>query len=268
MTLELKAGQATDDRRLDRVPQFDPGSRDYNARVRLYRETGSERPPYRSYTWANRFVSNQGEEGACVGHGHGGRVVNGPVAADEDLDEDRLNGWCEGLYKEAQQLDEWPGTDYSGSSVLGGAKACKARGYYTEYRWAFSIEDVLLSIMYLGPVVLGISWLEGMDDPRPSGLVRATGAVRGGHCIRARGVRLRAQLPGEIGTLAVVRLTNSWGRGYGVNGDVYLPVEDLEALLGLDGECCVPTEPGQHRVAYTGSSERPATLAEVCSLTR
>jgi hypothetical protein len=137
------------------------------------------------------------------------------------------------------------GNSYEGTSVLAGAKVLAGRGEYTAYHWAFSIEDVLWSIGYLGPVVLGIPWTNGMFRPRPSGLLEVTGSIEGGHAILARGVRLKARLPGEgLDPIEVVRLRNSWGM-WGAGGDCYIRVDDLEQLLKADGDACVPTEPRQ-----------------------
>lgn len=59
----LKGGIITRDRRLDRVPQFDPRSRQYNVRL----VTPLREP--RSYSWFPGDPLDQGGEGECVGFG-------------------------------------------------------------------------------------------------------------------------------------------------------------------------------------------------------
>lgn len=49
-----------------------------------------------------------------------------------------------------------------------------------------------------------------------------------------------SRLPEEPQDLPVVRLRNSWGDAWGVKGDCWIKVEDFEALLKADGDCCVP----------------------------
>lgn len=241
--IQLKGDTLTLDPRLDRVPSFDPRSRAWPVRAVIAEVTGTDRPPLRSFTWQVGPVLNQGREGACVGFAHAARVMSDP-----DRDHDIDDAYARVLYRDAQRVDEWPGEAYEGTSVLAGAKVLTSRQEYESYHWAFSIEDVLWSVGYLGPVVLGINWLEGMFDPRPSGLLEVSGRIAGGHAILARGVRLKARLVGEgLEPLEVVRLRNSWGSGYGVSGDVYLRVEDLERLLKADGDACIPVEPTQHR---------------------
>lgn len=257
MTVLLRGGTVTLDPRLDRVPSFDDRSWAYPVRGLLAAETGSAKPPLRSFTWQVGPVLNQGREGACVGFGHAARVMALP---DRHLDVD--NSFAHTVYKEAQKVDEWPGENYEGTSVLAGAKVLKTRGFYERYHWAFGTEDAVRAIGYLGPVVFGVAWLEGMFDPRPSGLLEVTGRVAGGHCILGRGVRLRAVLPGEgLKPLEVVRWRNSWGSDYGVSGDVYIKLEDLDRLLRMDGDACLPVEPRQRRKDLT----TPAAADEVSS---
>jgi hypothetical protein len=243
----LKGGHLATDPRLGRLPEFDSRSRRYPARALLAEQTGTERPPLRSYSWPMPWETlNQQRTGHCVGFGHGGRIKGTP---DRHAEVD--DPWCHDYYHRCQQLDEWAGEEpaYEGTSVLAGAKTGAERGYYESYHWAFGIDDTALAIGYLGPVVLGVWWFDSMMEPRPSGLLEVGGSVAGGHCILARGVRLRAVLPGESARpLEVVRLRNSWGPGWGpLKGDAYIKLDDLERLLRLDGEACIPVEPGQHR---------------------
>jgi len=239
----LRGGHVTLDPRLGRLPSFDPRSYGYPVRALLAQAVGDAKPALRSFTWQVGPVLDQGNEGACVGFSHSSRVMSDP-----DRDRSIDNAYARTVYREAQRIDEWPGEDYEGTSVLAGAKVLASRGEYESYWWAFGIDDALRSIGYLGPNVLGIYWLESMFRPRPSGLLEVSGRIAGGHAILARGVRLKARLPGEgLEPIEVVRLRNSWNQSWGVNGDAYIRVEDLERLLKADGDCCVPVEPGQRR---------------------
>jgi hypothetical protein len=143
------------------------------------------------------------------------------------------NRYANGVYGEAKEIDEWYGEDYEGTSVLAGAKVLKNRGLISEYRWCFSMEDVLRTISYHGPVVLGINWYEGMFTPDLSGYIRPTGGYAGGHCLLARGVNVRKER---------VLLKNSWGRSWGRWGGCYISFDDLGQLLSESGEACVPTK--------------------------
>lgn len=228
--IELKGGHTTDDPRLDRIPQFDERSRDYPIRGLLTPEL-----PLRSFGWACPTWLDQGQEGACVGFSWTHELAAYPVAV-KGVD----NDFARGIYKEAQKIDEWPGEEYSGTSVLAGAKIVQSKGYMDEYRWAFGIDDALRAIGYGGPVVVGIPWYESMFQPRPSGLVDVSPGGGGGHAILVRGVSLKSRLPGEPQDLPVVRLRNSWSDAWGVKGDCWIKVDDFEALLKADGDCCVP----------------------------
>jgi hypothetical protein len=102
-----------------------------------------------------RVHLDQGQEGACVGFGWAHEAAARPVvrpATEAD---------AEAIYRRAQQLDGFP-DDQDGSSVLAGAKATRERGWLGTYRWAFSLNDVLATVGWLGPVVIGVNWYTGM----------------------------------------------------------------------------------------------------------
>lgn len=204
---------------LDRRVSFDERSRQYPIRELLT----TTRP--RSYTWSVGTWLDQGTEGACVGFAWAHERAARPVARPATETDARA------LYRHAQTLDEWPGENYDGTSVLAGAKASTARGWLTEYRWAFNLNDALAAISRHGPCVLGIDWYTGMFDPDPDGFLHPDGPLAGGHAILAVGVNVNRR---------TVTLHNSWGRGWGVDGKAKLSWDDLGFLLSEQGECCVP----------------------------
>lgn len=231
----LRDGSTTADRRLDRIARFDPKSRDFpiTATIDLTKP--------RTKTWRGGPVTNQGREGACVGHGTTGELTALPVRvkfADPQA-------YAFTAYHDFQHRDPWPGChlgsrcpvaptpdskNYDGTEVLTAMKVLTERGFYSEYRWAFGLDDLILALSHVGPAVLGIPWHEGMYDA-PGGKVKVTGDKVGGHCILARGVSLPRK---------AVLLRNSWGREWGIGGDAWISFADLETLLHDDGEACVP----------------------------
>ncbi len=236
--LLLKGGHTTQDPRLDRVPQPDPRNRQFGVAEVLPR-----RIPKRGRSWACRPRLNQGQEGACVGFGWTHELAAAPV----QLDTIATEPFARSLYREAQRVDEWPGEDYSGTSVLAAAKVLTNWGYLAEYRWCFNIDDLIDTIVAYGPVVMGTDWTPSMFDTRPSGLLEVSGAPAGGHSWLARGVILKPRFKGEPKiTEPVIRAPNSWGASWGKGGEFYIKASDLERLLkGLDrwpGDACVPVQ--------------------------
>lgn len=221
----LKGGVTTTDARLDRLVQFDDRSRAYPIRATL-QKIGKTTP--RSYSWACDVWLDQGNEGACVGFSWAHELAAKPArnAVTPKLAHDAI-------YKAAQKIDEWPGEDYDGTSVLAGAKAVAAMGYMKEYRWAFGLDDLVLAVGHAGPAVLGINWYDAMFNTGVDGYVRVGGAIAGGHAILCFGVNVKAKY---------FRLHNSWGRDWGENGNCKVSFDDMDRLLHEGGEACVPVE--------------------------
>ena len=228
----------TSDPRLDRLPEFDAQSRSFPIRALLSDE--QQERPIRSFTWnlprlpahLPGFPLDQGREGACVGFSWAHELAfrPRPIASVTDL-------VALGIYHEAQRLDEWPGEDYDGTSVLAGAKAVIARGFMDEYRWAFGLDDLLRAIAYKGPAVLGINWYSGMWRPDSEGRIRPTGLLEGGHAI------LAPRVIGERSPFVEMRrrvyVYNSWGAGDGWPWG-WLNWDDMEVLLHEQGEAVIP----------------------------
>lgn len=225
---QLKNGVSTNDVRLDRIIHFDERSRNYRIRDLVQEQ------PLVSKTWTLNKYLNQGQEGACVGFGYSAELAAQPQPV-----KGVTNQTAKALYWQAQKLDDWPGgsypgnTDevYEGTSVLAGAKAATANGYYTGYAWAFSEEDIALAIANVGPVVIGVNWYEGMYDPDYDGYLQVSGQVVGGHCTLLKGINV------EEGYYV---LHNSWGKSWGNKGTAKLSRDSMATLLADQGEACLP----------------------------
>lgn len=208
------------DPRLGRLPEFDERSLNFPIRATL---AVTQLP--RSYTWSCPLVLDQGSEGSCVGHAWAHEIAARPITWPSSSYLARL------IYREAQKIDPWPGEGYEGTSVLAGVKIAASLGHYKEYRWAFGLDDLILALGYKGPAVLGINWYQGFYTPDSAGRIWPTGSVVGGHAILANGVNMPKRL---------IRLHNSWGPGWGINGEAFISFDDLSRLLSEGGEACVP----------------------------
>lgn len=247
MTIQLRGGHETTDARLDRVPQFDERSRQFAV---------SDDPRFStalvSKTWPLSVRLNQQREGACPGFSRAHDLAAYPAPAKNITDD-----FARQLYYEARRNDEWPGEDYEGSSVLGAVKAAVKLGFVGEYRWQFSIDDVLGALCHIGPVVFGTTWLDGMFEPAPNGLLAVSGPAAGGHAYAGRSVLLpkynrvvlvrrwpgqperRVRIPT---TEPLIGIPNSWGVEWGVYGEAFMKASDMESLLKQDGEGCITTK--------------------------
>lgn len=218
-TFKLKGGYTTRDPRLDRLVQFDERSRQFPIRALI-----PDKAKPRSFTWSCPVQLDQGQEGACTGFGVAQEGAARPVKV-----KDVTDAVAQEIYHRARQLDEWPGEDYEGSSVIAAVKAAQEKGWYPEYRWAFGLDDALLALSYHGPVVIGINWYSGMFTPDSDNTIHVTGDIEGGHCTLLNKINVKKKRVG---------IHNSWG------GDcnAELSWDDLDRLLHEQGEACVPVK--------------------------
>src|SRR5215207_3710179 len=107
-----------------------------------------------SKTWEIGEVLDQGYEGSCVGHGWTAWENAKPTGFDVQQDHAYAVSW----YERAQEIDEWPGTDYQGTSVRAGARVAAERGLLSEYVWASSVDEIDAWILAKGTVVIGSYW--------------------------------------------------------------------------------------------------------------
>lgn len=188
----------------------------------------------RRYWWADGWWGNQGSMPHCVAYAWMHYLEDGPVIQDEVSDSRGKPFYTPlNFYNLCQEHDQWPGENYDGTSVRAGAKILNHLGIVKAYRWAFTIEEVVQTVKYIGPMVVGTRWYSNMSAPSTGGLVTADGTQQGGHAYLING------LDEDLG---VLRIKNSWGRQWGKGGYAFITFDDFEKLLRDGGEACIAFE--------------------------
>lgn len=224
-------------RTLDYRPRLDERSRNY----RITAANPALLDVSRFWT-PGTVITDQGREGACVGHGIVNEAMASPVRVKSFVNGlsaigvfHEANRTAYDVYRRAQQIDEFEGEQYDGTSVLAGMKVGRERGWWSGYRWAFNMLE-LRAALEDGPVVIGVEWREGMYEA-PDGWLEPTGDVVGGHCLLVTGYtrrHTRSRRP-------AYRLRNSWGNQFGHNGSAYIDPDALHRILfRAGGEAAVP----------------------------
>jgi hypothetical protein len=183
-------------------------------------------------------VYDQGDLGSCTGNAIAGACNTRPthVPGAHLLHE----GDAVELYGLATQLDEWDGTyppEDTGSSGLAACKAAVQKGYITRYEHSFDIKQAIMALQER-PVITGINWYEGFDEPDNDGMVALTGQLRGGHEVEVVGFHVTANALSVLE--CVIELENSWSRSWGVRGRFYMLVRTWADLLEDEGDVTVP----------------------------
>jgi hypothetical protein len=251
----LRDGSKTEDRRLDRLVQFDEASRGYAAVQVLPLDA---KP--RTKVWGLSWLLDQGREGACTNFALAHNRLGSPRPRKLGAKVAEVELLAFRLYGRSKQLDPWPGEAYDGTSMLAACKAWQEAKLLAEYRWAFGVDDLLLALAHLGPMCLATDWLEDMGDPPPTGLLRVSGRKIGGHAYDATGVVLypeRSTVWRDTGVRGepLVVGPNSWGphrsprerpplheRPWGRMGYWAMKASDVETLLRRRGEAVVPLD--------------------------
>ena len=217
--MRMRDGSEVADQRLGRLREFDERSRSFPVRTMVADRVA------RSYTWRCDTQLDQGSDGACVGF----TMAHEMAARPKVIPADYARGMS--IYRQAQKIDPWPGEDYDGTSTLAGVKILQRDGFVDQYRWAFGLADLVLAVGFVGPVALGTWWYEEMFEVRDCGRIHVGGEQAGGHCYLVNGVNVADR---------TFTIHNSWGPGWGTNGEALISWGDMERLLDEDGEACVP----------------------------
>ena len=172
---------------------------------------------------------DQGNTPQCVGYAWSHWLNDGPVYHRGPKPKLAPNI----IYENAQKLDIWPGENYDGTSVRGGAKFLQNSKLIRSYYWGFDLNTLINTVLNLGPVVVGTNWYYGMFFPNKTGLIRASGFIAGGHAYVINGVATTSRM---------FRIKNSWGKGWGQAGHAYISFSDMDKLIREQGEICLATE--------------------------
>lgn len=186
-------------------------------------------------SWASPTVLDQAATPQCVGYAtwkflQSGPVVNHPPADFTPTD----------IYHAAQELDEWPGTDYEGTSVRGAFKALRARGYIEAFLWGYDVETVVGHLLEVGPVLMGTTWDYDMFTPDRWNYIWRGGGAAGGHAFLLVGVNRTRRNPDA--SMGAVRMINSWGPRWADHGRAWISFNTLGSLIQDDGEAGIATE--------------------------
>lgn len=183
------------------------------------------------YWWPQGWWGDQGQVPMCVEFSWHHFLSDGPVT---HLPK-HAPYWTQGdLYYKAQKVDQWPGENYDGTSVRAGAKVLQSQGWIDSYHWAFTLQDVINTILMEGPMVVGTNWYEQMFYPDASNRIHlGTKKLAGGHAYLLNGVNVNKEL---------FRIKNSWGRSWGNRGHAYISFQDFNQLLQEQGEACIALE--------------------------
>lgn len=182
------------------------------------------------YWWDDGWWGNQGSSECCVAFSSTHWFEDGP------LREDAIPGrptpiWDPHVfYDQCQLRDPWAGTPHNGTSIRTAMRLLKALGMIQEYRWANSIDDIVQTLINLGPMVVATEWLNDMINPDPNGIIHATGNSIGGHAYVLNGVDINKKL---------FRIKNSWGQEWGVRGHAFIGFDEYQKLFENGGEATI-----------------------------
>lgn len=207
---------------------------EHDERSHAYAVTGPA-PVFKTVTHARSGGPfDQGEIGSCTGNATAGAINTVPIHRPGIrllIEPDALK-----IYELATTIDDitgsYPPTD-TGSSGLSAAKAAQQLGLITSYTHAFSMVQALTALMS-GPVITGVSWYEGFDNPDKHGLVSISGQIRGGHEFEVLGFQL-----GHTFDQSLVICENSWGKTWGLNGRFNFTVATWQKLLDQQGDVTI-----------------------------
>ena len=176
---------------------------------------GTELPAERVYRTGQ--VLDQGREGACTFFAVTNWLNAYPIPGNYD------SAYAQQGYLRTKQVDEWPGTDYSGSSVEAALKVARERGKIDT--WTRTRDEAAAERFFKlkSGIVWSMPWTEGMYRADLRGFIRPTGRTVGRHAIYQYSHT-------RYGTWGMY---NSWGLDFGSRGKGWLAKADRPKLRAI-----------------------------------
>lgn len=211
--------------------RFAPDPRDKRFPMRALAPARSDRTSRHWYQ--NGWWGDQGSTPMCVGFSWAHWIEDAPITHPDP----EKSAWIkpEAIYNEAQLVDPWPGTGYDGTTVRAGAEALRLRSVIAEYRWAWDVQTLIMTLLEVGPVVVGTNWYDSMFTPDDDHMlvITETAQIAGGHAWVLNGVNVVKQQ---------FRMKNSWSREWGHKGNALISFDTMQRLLNEDGEAAIALE--------------------------
>lgn len=223
--------------RTGRHVEHDPASLDYTVEEKL-----SKRVKPKPVLWTRYGpVLDQRDLGGCTGFAATGWLQSAPYAVSALQAAAYTNPFAINLYGLATKRDRiagsYPPAD-TGSTGLAVCKAMRDLGLIGEYRHALTTTGLLRALV-VAPVIVGVPWKTGMDDPAADGTVEVQGDTRGGHEFLIRGVE-PDEAGGKLDSTAWLYGDNSWGLGWGRRGSFRFRVAGWDILRSEQGDVQQP----------------------------
>jgi C1A family cysteine protease len=220
-----------------------PDARDLRFRMmpamaQINAEVAKPKPRKRAYNLGP--LLDQGDTPQCVGYSTRGFLEAAPIMTKHAVEPSAT-----AIYRGAQERDEWPGTNYDGTSVRGAMKYLTDAKEISGYVWGQSLAEAITWMNNgYGTCIVGTNWYVQMSDVDDRGFMREPASNMdtpiGGHAWHVIWYDQKKN---------ALLMRNSWGKYFGQalkngdrNGFAYVRLEFMERLLREDGEIAAPTQ--------------------------
>lgn len=200
----------------------------------------------------------------CVGFSDRGLIDGAPF-----LTAPAIGPSAREIYDGAQAVDEWPGTNYDGTSVRAGMKFLQSVKAIASYVWGQTVDEAIAWMNGgYGTCVIGSNWYAEMSEVDRQGFLREPAANLatpiGGHAFRLIWFDVKK---------GGVLMRNSWGHDFGFpdpktgvpTGYAYLRTAFLARLLAEEGEIAAPVQVklgGDHPDVTVRHQASPSSVAD------